>query len=48
VGVRYISWCEGDVGVACVQGARIATDCTAFRNAHCVEDKAHGIGRCEL
>ncbi len=48
VGVRYISWCEGDVGVACVQGARVATDCTAFRNAHCVEDAAQGTGRCEL
>ena len=42
------SWCVGDVGVACVGGARVTTDCAAFENARCVEDKANGFAVCKL
>lgn len=44
----YRSWCEGTLGVACVLGARITTDCSAFENARCVNDEAQAAASCEL
>lgn len=42
----YRSWCEGNLGVACVLGGRVVTDCSAYKGAHCTEDELLGTARC--
>ena len=45
----YRSWCQGkSIGVACVLGARITTDCSAFNGATCQELPNEGYARCAL
>lgn len=44
----YRSWCEGDLGIACVLGGRVVTNCSAYKGAHCAEDELTGAARCEL